>query len=146
MPCFSISASACTIARNSPMLLVPLIGPKWKILAPVCRSTHWYSIGPGLPEQPASTAQLFALTSMGKGNTVSFLYVGGFTKSNVVIVNVLALQQVLRRFAEPVNYILSGTSIPSRAIAFLMVFATLAAMHRRTCFCSSVSALRIEKS
>ena len=43
------------------------------------RSMHWYSIGPGLPEQAASTAQAFAFTSLGKGNTVSFLHEGGFT-------------------------------------------------------------------
>ena len=57
IPCFSIKAKACTIARNSPMLFVPCTGPKWKTWAPVCKSIHWYSIGPGLPEQAASTAQ-----------------------------------------------------------------------------------------
>jgi hypothetical protein len=40
---------------------------------------HWYSIGPGLPEQAASTAQALAITSLGRGKTVSFLHEGGFT-------------------------------------------------------------------
>ena len=36
-------------------------------------------LGPGLPEQAASTAQAFAITSLGNGKTVSFLHDGGFT-------------------------------------------------------------------
>jgi hypothetical protein len=40
---------------------------------------HWYSIGPGFPEQAASTAQALAITSLGRGKTVSFLHEGGFT-------------------------------------------------------------------
>lgn len=73
MPCFSMRARACTMARNSPMLFVPCTGPKWNTSTPVARSMPRYSIGPGLPEQAASTAHACASTSIGRGSTVSFL-------------------------------------------------------------------------
>ena len=41
-------------------------------------------------------------------------------------------------------YILSGTSMPSSAMPFLMVFATFWASTRRTAFSSALSAPRIE--
>ena len=41
-------------------------------------------------------------------------------------------------------YILSGTSMPSSAMPFLMVFATFLASTRRTAFSSALSAPRIE--
>ncbi len=54
---FLIRASACTRARNSPMLFVPCTGPKWKMRLPEGMCTHWYSIFPGLPEHAASVHQ-----------------------------------------------------------------------------------------
>ncbi len=44
----------------------------------------------------------------------------------------------------PLYYILSGTSMPSSAMPFLMVFATFWASTRRTAFSSALSAPRIE--
>ena len=44
----------------------------------------------------------------------------------------------------PLYYILSGTSMPSNAMPFLMVFATFLASTRRTAFSLALSAPRIE--
>ena len=44
----------------------------------------------------------------------------------------------------PFYYILSGTSMPSSAMPFLMVFATFWASTKRTAFSSALSAPRIE--
>src|SRR5574344_1879600 len=45
-----------------------------------------YSIGPGLPLHAASTAQALAVTSSGRGSTVSCLYSGGDCNSFLLIV------------------------------------------------------------
>ena len=55
-----------------------------------------------------------------------------------------ALGEWLWCFFCPLYYILSGTSMPSSAMPFLMVFATFWASTRRTAFSSALSAPRIE--
>lgn len=55
-----------------------------------------------------------------------------------------SIVSVIWRISHYKFYIRSGTSIPSRAIPFLMVFATFLAITKRTVFSCSVSALRIE--
>ena len=90
----------------------------------------WYSMGPGLPEQAASTAQALALTSGGSGSTVSLRQSGGFC--------VFCLAMLLVAV-----YILSGTSMPRSCMPFLMTLATFLASTRRTRLSPSVSALRM---
>ena len=142
-------------------------------------STPRYSIGPGLPEHAASTAQALLCSLLISKNlvflSVSFHFVlkvqivKSASSNTIFFINVVAI--LIYRFLCVVShkdfetrrreqtktsslrlvillywisYILSGTSMPSSAMPFLMVFATLAASIRRNCFCSCVSALRIE--
>ena len=88
-------------------------------------------MGPGLPEQAASTAQAMAFTSAGSGRTVSFRQLGGLERVDFLAISV------------PKDYILSGTSMPKSAMPFFKIFATFCANTKRVVFSSGVSAFKM---
>ena len=63
-----------------------------------------------------------------------------------VVRRVLHLFYCLLRLSRNMSYILSGTSIPNKAMPFFRIFATFLANIRRTAFFCSSGSLRIEKS